>query len=113
MFFALIFSVLTFLSVFSKDTICIEKNSSFNAQAESLVSERPLEFQVSHQESNDKPSEHQNVSDCHVCHLGHCDFALSPFLNFNFSLKSDRLISLVSSLSIYDFQSGLFRPPIV
>jgi len=109
---ALIFSMMTVVSVANIGPGCIEKSNSLNLE---LPSFENLDYatQLTHQENKDQAMSHQDPSDCHICHIGHCDFSVSPFLNFNFTLGSVNIFSNLSSIIIFDFQSGLFRPPIV
>lgn len=109
---ALIFSMMTLVSVSNVGPGCIGKSNSLNLE---LPSFENLDYatQLTHQEDKDQAMSHQDQSDCHICHIGHCDFAINPSLNFNFNLGSVNNFSKLSSIVIFDFQSGLFRPPIV
>lgn len=107
---AIIFSTIAFLSAASKNSVaCVEKAKVDHVQV--LKSLQPLIQSANDQNQNDQ-GPLKASSDCQICHLGHCDFTVATKFNFAIVLMPTELDFITSSFDVYDFHSGLFRPPI-
>lgn len=108
---AIIFSTIAFLSSASKGSdVCTEKNKVDQVL---VLSQSDDDSQIVNQESQAGQSSQKNTLDCQICHLGHCDFTITSRFNFVIFVGSQISYSDISIFSIYDFHSGLFRPPIL
>ena len=107
---AIIFSTIAILSAATKNSVtCVEK-----AKVDHVQVLNSLESVI--QSSNDQNENYQGPlkasSDCQICHIGHCDFTVATKFNFAIVLMPTELNFVTSSFDVFDFHSGLFRPPI-
>jgi hypothetical protein len=108
---ALVFTMIAFISAAGKNSVAyleIAKVSSFQLLKTSYVS-----LQSANQAGQKDQASQGKTSDCQICHFGHCDFTIAAKFNFLIVAEPTDLDSVVSVFNIYDFHSGLFRPPIV
>ena len=107
---AIIFSMIAFVSSASKNSgICVKKAEVNSVQ---ISKGAHANFLISNHETQKEQTSQKNSSDCQICHLGHCDFMLTAKFNFAITTAAIALYSSATSFNIYDFHSGLFRPPI-
>lgn len=111
---SLIFTFITLLGVVAQASNCTSNTLSSQKSQNSINL-----FQ--HQSSQSKNLKqdvkitldcHQNELLCSVCHLGHCAFTLAPLIQFAILSPIQSISISTLSVSIFDFETSLFRPPI-
>jgi hypothetical protein len=88
------------------DDSTFESSISVDKETSILKTEIPCQGK----DRSDVPHRHEA---CHNCHLGHCLFTISINIDLFSVVKTSGFVSAKYFFSLSDFQSSLFRPPIV
>ena len=115
-FIALFFTSIVLVSAFSSSYETIASEYLPTSKISTILNQSVVEIQnmdsLCGNASDCEDHNHAETNDCSSCHIGHCSFTLATsvsvvsFSVLRFFSSSD------SKFNLYNYQFGLFRPPI-
>lgn len=115
-FIALFFTSIVLLSAFSSPYEAIASEYLPTSNFTEVYSQSSIETQntdsLCGSASDCEDHNHAESNDCSSCHIGHCSFTLAKSVSVvSFSVLKN-FNSTDSNFHLYNYQFGLFRPPI-
>lgn len=113
---ALFFTSIVLLSAFSSSYETIASEYLPTSKISTIHNQSVVETQnmdsLCGNASDCEDHDHAETNDCSSCHIGHCSFTLATSVSVvSFSVVKF-FISSDSKFNLYNYQFGLFRPPI-
>ena len=115
-FIALFFTSIVFVSAFSSSYETIASEYLPTSKITTIYNQSAMETQ--HMDSlcgnatDCEDHDHAEANDCSSCHIGHCSFTISKSVSVAIFSIMRNFNSSDSRFNLYNYQFGLFRPPI-
>lgn len=115
-FTALFFTLIVFVSAFSSSYETIATEYLPTSPISAINNQSAIETQnmdsLCGNASDCEDHDHKKTNDCSGCHIGHCSFTLAKSISVA-SFSALRIFNTSdSTFNLYNYQFGLFRPPI-